>query len=329
MAGTISSQAHESLSEVSYQFMGNYLSVEKRKRIFHLLCEGNGIRSIMRLVGCTGNTILQLRKRYCAIIEFINKQYFTQLEIDEIEADEIRTYILHKTNLRWIFIAMDRKSRCILHFHIGDRDTESAREFIVGLGRKLKSEFVISTDNLLSYQAAVAKNEYGRKEADIRNAKVLRGENFGFPYGRAITNRMERANGTIRQHVSSLIRKTKCFAKKEEGMRHHLTLFFFYYNFIKISKAVKVPPAVAAGITDEANWEDKILEYDLLFSEKMANKNPKAYGILDVGSKKISSIGDLEKEMFIDDLAAVPGFEKDSKKRGTYKKAAKVIKMVS
>ena len=310
--------------------MPNHLPLEKRRRIFHLLCEGNGIRSITRLVKCSTNTVSELQKKYCSIVEFINKTHFKGLQFDEIEADEIRTFVYKKDNIRWIFIAMERNSRCVLHFHIGNRDTASAREFLVGLSHKLDSNYNVSTDNLLSYISAVEKNPYGRIDAEVSKINMIRGENPGKVLGRGITNRVERGNGTVRQHVSRLIRKTKCFSKKEEGLRQHLTLFFFYYNFIKINKAHKATPVLVAGISDEAYWEDKIIEYDMLFSENMANKSSKrSYGVLDPGSKKVLSISEGEKGAFMDELAAISGFQKTDRKRGTYNKAGKVIKMIS
>jgi IS1 family transposase len=290
----------------------NYLSVEKRKRIFHLICEGSCLRSITRIVGCSTNTVSQLQKRYSCIIEYLNKSLITELSMDEIEADEIRTFVQNISNVRWIYIALDRKSRMIIHFHIGNRDTADAKIFLSGLSQKLSTQSQVSTDCLKSYIEAVERNPYGRVDSAVYEIQLLRANRPGEYIGREITNRVEQNNGTVRQHVSRLIRRTRCFAKKEEGLRTQLVLFFFYYNFIKKHKAVKCPPAVAAGITDEANWLDKILEYDMLFSERMKAADHKSYGVFG-GKAAVKSIGQTEKDNFLQQIAGAAQFSKRDK----------------
>lgn len=71
--------------------MANYLSIEKRKRIFHLLVEGNGVRGVSRLIGCSINSIVEIQKRYYFIADFLNRKNLVELNCDEIEADEIRS----------------------------------------------------------------------------------------------------------------------------------------------------------------------------------------------------------------------------------------------
>lgn len=302
--------------------MANYLPVEKRKQIFHLLCEGNGLRSITRIVGCSKSVVSELQKRYCHIIEYLNKKYINRVNCDEIEADEIRTFVKKKGNIRWIYIALDRKSRMIINFHIGKRDTKDAKIFLTQLSYKLSSEAQVSTDCLTSYVSAVAKTPNGRREAATSSIGLLRAKTEHGILPRSITNRIETHNGNVRQHVSRLTRKTRCFSKKEEGLRQHLTLFFFYYNFIKIHKSLRTTPAVVAGLTDEVGWENKILEYDMLFTETtlMNKDNYREYGRVDL-PVKVVSMGEEEIDEFKQGLAGTSLKAKKS--------AAKVIKLVS
>lgn len=309
--------------------MANYLTVEKRKQIFHLLCEGNGVRSITRLVGCSTNTVSALQIKYCSIIEFINKKYIRELEMEEVEADEIFTFIGRKSNIRYIYVALDRVSKLVIHFRIGKRDTDDAKEFLSGLSIKLKNKTNISTDWLPAYVSATNRNQYGRKDALLSAINIIRAKEENKSLPKSITNNIESHNGNIRQHVSRLTRKTRCFSKKEEGLRMHLTLFFFYYNFIKTHTKLRATPAAVAGVTDEANWIDKILEYDMLFSENMANKSKNTFGVLDPGSKKIISIGTKDQNEFIEGMSVVQGVNRSDRKRGAYSKATKIIKLVS
>lgn len=260
---------------------------------------------------CSPNTVNELEKRYCHIIDFINKKHITDLNVDEIEADELRTFIAKKDNTRWVYVALDRKSRMILHFHIGKRDTEDAKIFLSGLSHKLNDVSQVATDCLKSYISAVAKTPYGRIESAVSSIGLLRAKHLGEKLGRAITNRIETHNGNIRQHVSRMARKTRGFSRKEESLRRQLTLFFFYYNFIKRHKTLKTTPARVMRITnDEVDWESKLTEYDNMFNE-MVDKPTERKRKITLPLK--SSIGQKEKLDFIRDMAEKEGFKKKKK----------------
>jgi hypothetical protein len=51
-----------------------------------------------------------------------------------------------------------------------------------------------------------------------------------------------------------MTRLTNAFSKKMENHAHAIALHFFYYNFVRIHKTLKVTPAMAAGVTDRL-WE--------------------------------------------------------------------------
>lgn len=46
-------------------------------------------------------------------------------------------------------------------------------------------------------------------------------------------------------------RLTNGFSKKLENHAHSLALYFFYYNFCRIHKSLRVTPAMAAGVSKE------------------------------------------------------------------------------
>jgi hypothetical protein len=50
------------------------------------------------------------------------------------------------------------------------------------------------------------------------------------------------------------MRLTNAFSKKMENHAHAMALHFFYYNFVRIHKTLKVTPATAAKVTDRL-WE--------------------------------------------------------------------------
>lgn len=61
---------------------------------------------------------------------------------------------------------------------------------------------------------------------------------------------MERHNLTMRMSMRRFRRLTNAFSKKIDDYCHALALYFVWYNFCRINKAVRMSPAMTAGLTD-------------------------------------------------------------------------------
>jgi hypothetical protein len=59
----------------------------------------------------------------------------------------------------------------------------------------------------------------------------------------------ERQNLTMRMAMRRFTRLTNAFSKKVENLQHAVSLHFTYYNFCRIHKTLRVPPAMEAKIT--------------------------------------------------------------------------------
>jgi hypothetical protein len=64
------------------------------------------------------------------------------------------------------------------------------------------------------------------------------------------TSFAERQNLTMRMAMRRFTRLTNAFSKKFENHCHALALYFFWYNWVRQHKSLRVSPAMAAGLTD-------------------------------------------------------------------------------
>jgi hypothetical protein len=68
------------------------------------------------------------------------------------------------------------------------------------------------------------------------------------------TSYVEKHNQSMRQHMRRFTRLTAAHSKKLVNHIHMVALYTVWYNFVRINSAVKVAPAMAAGISDRL-WE--------------------------------------------------------------------------
>jgi hypothetical protein len=95
----------------------------------------------------------------------------------------------------------------------------------------------------------VVKQHKGRRLAAVTR-RVVYGVGELIPQARISTSLLERLNGTIRQHVPSLHRKTRSFAKCRSALDRHAQLFKSYYNLCLRHGTLKGrTPAQAAGLS--------------------------------------------------------------------------------
>ena len=137
-------------------------------------------------------------------------------EDDILEVDELFTFFQSKCNPIRIWIALCRRTRQILAFHIGDGSAESCRR----LWRKLPSD----------YQRCCSFSDLWRAYNTLpHDTHSMVGKASGQ------TSHIERLNNTLRQRFSRLVRRTLSFSKKLYMLRLHFKLFAYYYNLERLS----------------------------------------------------------------------------------------------
>jgi hypothetical protein len=86
---------------------------------------------------------------------------------------------------------------------------------------------------------------------------------------------LERLNGTIRQHIAPLHRKTRGFAKCRTALNTHAQLFKSYYNLCLRHSTLKGrTPTQAAGLTDHCWTLRELLTFNAAATSKIMQGVP-------------------------------------------------------
>lgn len=192
----------------------------------------------------------------------------------------------------WTWTAICADTKLLVSWLLGARDTNSAVAFTNDLAGRLANRVQLTSDGhrpyLVAVDAAFGENVdyamlvkiYGadpQAETRYSPAKCLGAEKkpkIGNPDPKHIsTSYAERSNLTMRMHMRRFTRLTNAFSKKVENHAAAIALHTMYYNFVRIHQALKVTPAMAAGVTDKL-WEmDDLVA--LVEQWELANKRPK------------------------------------------------------
>lgn len=138
------------------------------------------------------------------------KRQLLDLEIDiriEGEIDEMWSYVGKKTRQRWLWYAIERKSRKVLAFVFGPRTDKTYRKLLALLPAKLLDHY--NTDDWGAYD-----------RVPFESLRIR---------GKMGNQRIERANLTLRTRIKRLARKTICFSKSE--IMHDTVIAIFINEF--------------------------------------------------------------------------------------------------
>jgi len=267
--------------------MANILKTEKKVAVISLLAEGSSIRATERITGVNQNTIMSLNRRVGDACAKIMDEKMRGLTCRNVEIDEIWGFVGAKRKNAnrvgaygdvWTFIALDADTKLIPSFVVGKRDAYHAKMFMDDLASRLSMRVQISSDALKAYPDAFERSfgtdaDYGQivktysvsplgndaQPAAIRYspAEVVKVEKTvisGSPdVARITTSHVEKQNHTLRMHCRRLTRLTNAFSKKIENFEAAVALNFAYYNFVKTHKAIRMTPAMAAGV-ENSHW---------------------------------------------------------------------------
>ena len=258
------------------------ISLDKAEMCLRLLLEGMSIRSIQRITGLHQETILNLlvlAGDRCR--ELMNKR-IKGVAVKDVEADEIWAFVGMKKMTKlykevtdpkvgdaYTFVGIERNTKLVLAWHLGDRDVPNTEAFTEKLDRATSGRFQLTTDGMAAYPQAVSYSlgtrvdyaqlikvyAHGDREGEQKYSppevvETVSKPLIGSPDPRRIcTSIIERSNLTMRMCIRRLTRLTNGFSKKWENLHAMLSLYFAYYNFCRIHSSIRCTPAMESGLT--------------------------------------------------------------------------------
>lgn len=174
--------------------------------------ERSSLRGVERVTGVKRQTVSRwLVETITALPPF--RQSVSPAEAEDVlELDEMWCFVRHKGQKRWLWIVLNRRTRQVVAFVIGDRSAKTCQKLWKRIPDQYRrnqsySDFWHAYEQLLT----TGKHQLVGKESGQ-------------------TAHVERWNCTLRQRVGRYVRKTLSFSKSD--MFHHLVTkwFIFEYN---------------------------------------------------------------------------------------------------
>jgi IS1 family transposase/transposase-like protein len=259
------------------------ISLDDATLVLSLLTEGSSIRSAERVSGIHRDTICKLLRVVGEKCEALLSRLVRNVEAKDVQADELWSFVgmKEKTKVRkgiadaevgdaYTFLAVERDSKLLLAHHVGRRTSEDANMFAAKLSAAVGSDrFQISTDGLDAYPAALESHLGGRIDYG-QIIKSYSGEGLdserrysppsiiatekrvisGNPEeSRVCTSHVERLNLHVRMMSRRFTRLTTGFSKKRDALKSAVSLFVASYNLCWRHSALRMSPAMHAGLT--------------------------------------------------------------------------------
>lgn len=254
------------------------------------------MRSISRVADVSINTVSKLLVDAGKACATFHDEHVRGVKARRVQVDEIWSFTYAKQKNvatakaapeeagdTWTWTAIDAESKLIVSWLVGGRDSEYAMAFMDDLAGRLANRVQLTSDGHKAYLEAVegafggdvdyamlvkmygaapesARGRYS--PAECIGARKERIE--GSPDPKHVsTSYAERQNLTMRMQMRRFTRLTNGFSKKFENHMHMVAIYTVWYNFVKLHRAHKVTPAMAAGVSDRLmSMEDMAVMID-------------------------------------------------------------------
>ncbi len=259
------------------------LAEEKAIAVLQHLVEGCSVRTTSRITGVHPRTILNLLSLAGERCERLMAERIHGLRVKEVQCDEMWGYVGMKEKTKaakgkdettlgdaYTFVGIERHSKLVLAWHLGRRTERDTVAFTEKLAAATQGNFQVTTDGFAAYRDAIVLS-LGAQGVDFAQLVKLYAANpesetryspaqcigckkspvFGNPdMAKVSTSHVERQNLTMRMQMRRLTRLTNAFSKKWDKLYAMLSVYFAWYNFVRIHQTLRVTPAMEAGVTD-------------------------------------------------------------------------------
>ena len=289
----------------------NRLPKGKRAQLLEMLVEGMSMRSASRIADVSFNTVAKLLVEAGEACAAYHDETVVNVTASRIQCDEIWAFCYAKgktvrAGLKampegdagdvWTWTALDRDTKLIVAYDLGDRSAVTAHEFIGQLRKRLANRVQLTTDGHRAYLEAVERafgidvdyaqliKLYGNEPGNSSQVRYSPAQCIGIqkhtvsghPAEADIsTSHVERQNLNTRMGMRRFTRLTNAFSKKAANHYHMLSLYFLYYNFVRIHRTLRMTPAMAAGLSKGLRDMDWIV--GLLDARAAKPLRPKTY----------------------------------------------------
>ena len=133
-------------------------------------------------------------------------------EGDVLELDELWSFVSRRTEKRWVWLALCRRTRQIVAFAVGDRGARTCKRLWQRVPPSYR-RLLCYTDFWEAYSKVIPETQH---EATDK--------------GEGQTCHIERWNNTLRQRLARFVRQTLSFSKSGKMHKICLALFIHDYN---------------------------------------------------------------------------------------------------
>ena len=275
-------QCRKTFSEDQNRPLGDMrIPMDKAVMALQLLLEGCGVASVERVTGLHKRTILDLMLLAGERCERLMEKMIKDIPVRDVSIDEVWSYVKCHDRIKdrkgvtdetigskWTYIALERNSKVVLAWHLGERDEANTIQFAEKLSEATSGQFQISADGWACYPFALSltlgdrvsfaqqiKTYANNDEVDTRYSprKVMSIREkaiFGRPdMDRVSTSHVERFNLELRMMARRFTRLTLSYSKKLANHRAMIALAIGYHNLCRYHASVRATPCTAQGIT--------------------------------------------------------------------------------
>ena len=274
-------QCKRTFSEVQNRPLGDMrISMAKAVMALQLLLEGCAVASVERVTGLHKRTILDLMV-YGERCERLMEKLIKDVPVRDVAIDEVWQFVgCHDRVLQrkgimsetkggeWAYIAIERNSKVVLSWHLGERNEQDTIIFCEKLSNATSGKYQVSADGCPCYPFALSltlgdrisfaqqvktyadSDHFDTRYSPAKVTKIRQKAVFGRPdMDRVSTSHVERFNLELRMMVRRLTRLTLSYSKKLSNHKAMLALAIAYHNLCRYHQTLRATPCMAQGIT--------------------------------------------------------------------------------